>query len=121
MRAIVVDDSSAMRRIQERTLASLGWEVKSAPNGREALALLEQELSCELLMTDWHMPEMDGIELVRAVRKDQRFSKLKILMVTSETVLKGLETALEAGANDIVLKPFTKEALAERLAEVMRG
>ncbi|MCC6751788.1 MAG: response regulator [Deltaproteobacteria bacterium] len=121
MMALIVDDSAAMRRIQQKALESLGWQVKAASSGEEALAALEGLPECVLLLTDWHMPGMDGLQLVSAVRKDPRYSKLRIVMVTSDAVLDSVEAALSAGANDFLMKPFTTEVLAERVAEVMRG
>jgi two-component system chemotaxis response regulator CheY len=116
--AMVVDDSSAMRRIQQRSLEAAGWQVLSAANGKEALERLLAS-QCQLVLTDWHMPEMDGLELVREIRKDERLRGLRVVMVTSDATLGSIELALAAGANDFVMKPFTAESLAERVAEVM--
>lgn len=119
MIALVVDDSAAMRRIQQKALESAGWQVEVAGNGSEALARLQGLAHCDLLLTDWHMPEMDGLQLVRAVRQDERFKALRVVMVTSDGVLNSVEQALAAGADDFVMKPFSAEALSERIAEVM--
>ncbi len=119
--AVVVDDSAAMRRIQVRAMEGMGWTVQSASNGDEALALLRSMPRCDLLLTDWHMPGLDGLELVKVLRADARFASLPILMVTSDAVLESVQRALEAGVNDFLMKPFTPEALAERVAGVMGG
>ena len=121
MIALVVDDSAAMRRIQQKALESSGWQVEVANNGSEALIRLDGLGHCDLLLTDWHMPEMDGIELVRAVRKDERWKGLRVVMVTSDGVLDSVEQALAAGADDFVMKPFSADALCERIAEVMHA
>lgn len=119
--AVVVDDSAAMRRIQVRALEGMGWTVQAASNGDEALALLRSMPHCDLLLTDWHMPGLDGLELVKVLRADARFASLPILMVTSDAVLESVQKALEAGVNDFLMKPFTPEALSERVAGVMGG
>jgi len=121
MQALVVDDSSAMRRIQQKALESLGWQVRCAANGREALVTLDSMPVCDLVLTDWHMPEMDGIELCAQLRRDARYLKLRIVMVTSDAVLDSVETALAAGANDFLMKPFSAEALSERIAGIFGG
>jgi len=119
--AVVVDDSAAMRRIQTRAMEGLGWTVRAASNGEEALALLRSMERVDLLLTDWHMPGLDGLELVKVLRADAQFASLPILMVTSDAVLESVQKALEAGVNDFLMKPFTNEALAERVAGVMGG
>lgn len=119
MIALVVDDSAAMRRIQQKALEGLGWQVEVAASGGDALARLQTLAHCDLMLTDWHMPGMDGLDLIVAVRKDERHRALRILMVTSDSVLDSVEKALAAGADDFVMKPFTTEALSERIAEVM--
>lgn len=120
MRALVVDDSSAMRRIQQRALEQAGWEVQSAAHGGQALEILAEH-PVDLVLTDWHMPEVDGLELVRRIRADERLRGLRVVVVTSDAVLNSISQALDAGADDFVMKPFTADALIERLSEVMRG
>jgi len=119
--ALVVDDSMAMRRIQGKALEAMGYQVSTAGNGVEALAVLGALTRCDLLLTDWHMPEMEGIDLVRAVRKDPRWASIRIVMVTSESDTKAIESALAAGADDFLMKPFTADTLAARITEVMRA
>lgn len=121
MFAIVVDDSAAMRRHLSKALEGLGWQVKGAANGVEAMRLLEGGPRCDLVLTDWHMPEMDGMELCRTVRKDAKYSNVRIVMVTSDSVMSSVGEAMKAGANDFVMKPFTTEALSERLADIMKS
>lgn len=114
-RALVVDDSRAIRMILSRTLDSLGYAVTPASNGQEALEALEREPSTCVALVDWNMPVMNGLELVKAVRANQKFDSTKIMMVTTETELEQITAALEAGANDYVMKPFTEAAITERL------
>lgn len=120
-KALVVDDSLAMRRIQSRALESLGWQVETAADGQKALDALASMDGCRLVLTDWHMPGMDGIELIKAVRQDPRYAKLVIVMVTSDGVLDSVELALNAGADDFVMKPLSPGTLGERLAEIMEN
>lgn len=119
MIAVVVDDSSAMRRIQQRAMQSLGWEVHVAVDGKDALEVISRLPGCDLVLTDWHMPEMDGLALTAALRA--RSADLRILVATSDSVLDSVERALAAGANDVILKPFTAETLSARVSEVMGG
>ncbi len=121
MQALVVDDSGAMRRIQQKMLESLGWEVKTATNGEEALVALNGLPDCRLMLADWHMPVMDGLELCRAVRRDGRYARLCIVMVSSDGVIDSVQNALAAGANEFIIKPFTADALVCRIEEAMRG
>lgn len=119
MIALVVDDSAAMRRMQQKALEGLGWDVRVAANGIEALTALHEMGKCDLVLTDWHMPEMDGIEFVRRLREDDACKGIRVLMVTSEAVVESIDRALQAGVDDLVMKPFSAAALGERIAEVM--
>lgn len=121
MYALVVDDSAAMRHHLSRTLQGLGWEVGTAVNGANAMQVLGSIPRCDLVLTDWHMPDMDGMQLCRTIRKDARLRNTRIVMVTSDAVMGSVSQALDAGANDIIMKPFTKESLQERLSAVMNG
>jgi two-component system chemotaxis response regulator CheY len=121
MNALVVDDSTAMRRIVQKALESAGWRVRTGANGQEALLALESGAACDLVLTDWHMPLMDGLQLVKAIRGSGRFQAVRIFMVTSEAQLPMIDAALAAGANDFLMKPFSTDALCERVAEVMGG
>jgi len=115
MRALVIDDSRAMRKILARILSSLGFEIDEAANGSEALQALQSGPTPRLALIDWNMPVMNGYEFVRAVRKNPDFSELRLMMVTTETGEREMTRALEAGANEYVMKPFTKEVIEEKL------
>ena len=113
---MVVDDSRAMRMILRKTLSELGYEVCDAGNGQEALSLLEKEgASLSLMLVDWNMPVMCGLDLVKAARSDPRYSALPMILVTTETEIQHISEALQAGANEYVMKPFTKEVLQDKL------
>lgn len=115
MQALVIDDSRAMRLILGRMLGELGLEVVEAANGRLALDLLEEGLDPGIVLVDWNMPEMTGLEFVKQVRQAPYESTALILVVTAETEVAQVAQALEAGANEYVMKPFTKEAIFTKL------
>lgn len=116
MRAIVIDDSRAMRGILKRILLHRGFEVSEAPDGQAALTALASMTPPELALVDWNMPNMNGLEFIRAIRKDEAFGAMKIMMVTTEVEMHQVTAALEAGATEYVMKPFTEEAFCEKLA-----
>lgn len=116
MQAIVVDDSKAMRSILSRFLRERGFEVREAEHGQAALQRLEENGDVDLVLVDWNMPVMNGYELVCAVRSDPRWKKVQLMMVTTETEVSQLVKALEAGANEYLMKPFTREAFLEKLS-----
>ena len=115
-KALVVDDSKTIRIIIRRILIEIGYEVCEAANGIEALKVIEAEKAeLKFVLADWNMPEMNGLELLKCLRKNPEFSLLKVIMVTTETEMGQMVSALEAGANEYVMKPFTKEFLTEKL------
>lgn len=117
MQALVVDDSRAMRAILKRLLGQIGFEaVEEAENGKAALERLEGGLTPDVALLDWNMPEMNGLELVRAIRSRGELASLPLMMVTTETEVHQVEAALMAGANEYIMKPFTQDALAAKLA-----
>ena len=115
-KALVIDDSRAIRMILGRTLNRFGYEVFSASNGREALELIGQRsLDLSVILVDWNMPEMNGLEFVKTLRANPRFNQVPLMMVTTETEIEQMYRALEAGANEYVMKPFTDEVIADKL------
>jgi len=116
MKALVVDDSRAMRTILSRALRDAGFaDVAQAPHGKEGYEYLVLHPDTELALVDWNMPEMTGIEMVRAVRGEQALSNVKLMMVTTEAEMGHMQQALEAGADEYVMKPFTSDVLVEKL------
>jgi two-component system chemotaxis response regulator CheY len=114
MQALVVDDSRAMRAILTRLMTGLGFDVVQAPDGAEALELLDGGLRPDVALVDWNMPVMDGLSFVQAARAEG-FSDLPIIMITTEGSLEYVTRAMEAGANEYLMKPFTKESLHDKL------
>lgn len=115
MRAIVVDDSRATRSILKRALAREGFEVVEAGNGREAIDALEATGAVDLALVDWNMPVMTGYEFLHEIRARRAFAPMAIMMVTTESEASQVKRALDAGANEYVMKPFTDEVLHEKL------
>ncbi len=114
-KAIVVDDSRAIRMILARTLREVGFDVAEAGNGEEALEALHRSDVVGLVMADWNMPVMDGLELLRKIRADARHGATPVIMVTTEAEVEQMAIALDSGANEYVMKPFTKEILLDKL------
>ncbi len=120
MKLLVVDDSSTMRRIIKNTLSRLGYEdVLEGEDGLQGWSALNENPDMGMLITDWNMPEMNGLELVKKVRADARFADLPIIMVTTEGGKAEVITALKAGVNNYIVKPFTPQVLKEKLAAVL--
>ncbi|MBA1432842.1 MAG: response regulator [Epsilonproteobacteria bacterium] len=120
MKLLVVDDSSTMRRIIKNTLARLGYkDVLEGADGVEGWEQLDANPDVEMLITDWNMPEMNGLELVKKVRADDRFKDLPIIMVRTEGGKAEVITALKAGVNNYIVKSFTPQVLKEKLGAVM--
>jgi two-component system chemotaxis response regulator CheY len=115
--AIVIDDSRAMRLILRRIVAALGFEVVEAEDGKAALDVLaNQDEVPKLALVDWNMPNMNGLEFVIAARDDQRLRDMTLVMVTTESEHSHIVRALAAGAHEYVIKPFTSDAMIEKLA-----
>jgi two-component system chemotaxis response regulator CheY len=115
-KALVVDDSRAVRLILSKILKELGYEVREAANGREALDVMEiEKTAVTLILADWNMPEINGLDLLKRLRQKPELASLVVIMVTTEADLDQMVAALAAGANEYVMKPFTKEILLEKL------
>jgi two-component system, chemotaxis family, chemotaxis protein CheY len=120
LKLLVVDDSSTMRRIIKNTLARLGYkDVLEGEDGVQGWNVLNENTDTGMLITDWNMPEMNGLELVKKVRADARFADLPIIMVTTEGGKAEVITALKAGVNNYIVKPFTPQVLKEKLGAVL--
>jgi two-component system, chemotaxis family, chemotaxis protein CheY len=115
-KAMVIDDSKAIRMILTRCLNKLGYEVCTAGNGKEALAFLVKEApQLKFFLVDWNMPEMNGLEFVQQVRRMPSYAEVPLMMVTTETEIDQMIRALEAGANEYVMKPFTDDVIESKL------
>jgi two-component system chemotaxis response regulator CheY len=118
MKILIVDDFSTMRRIIKNLLRDLGFtNTSEADDGKTALPLL-QGGDFDFLVTDWNMPGMTGIELLKAVRADAKLSSLPVLMVTAEAKRDQIVEAATAGVNGYVVKPFTAAALKEKIEKI---
>jgi two-component system chemotaxis response regulator CheY len=115
MKALVVDDSRAMRLILARALEPLGFAVCEAVDGEDALKQVRAGLVPALVLVDWNMPNVSGIEVVRALADHPARSAMRVVMVTTETEVDRVVEALGIGADEYLMKPFTKEAVAEKL------
>ncbi len=114
-RVLLVDDSRAIRAVLRRMLQETGFTVHEAANGVEALRVLEAEGVPDIALLDWNMPEMNGFELLLALRARPDCDGLPVLMVTTESETDQVIKALEAGADEYLMKPFTREALLAKV------
>jgi two-component system chemotaxis response regulator CheY len=118
LRFLVVDDFATMRRIVRNLLKDLGFNnVEEAEDGQDALAKL-RESKFDFVVSDWNMPNLDGLQLLTQLRADPNFSSLPLLMVTAEAKKENIIAAAQAGANGYVVKPFTAATLEEKLNKI---
>jgi two-component system chemotaxis response regulator CheY len=115
VKAIVIDDSRATRTILKRTLTAQGFEVFEAGDGRQAVDELLKTGPLDLALVDWNMPVMTGYEFIVDIRGRPEFASMSIMMVTTESETSQVQLALDAGANEYIMKPFTDEVLKEKL------
>jgi two-component system chemotaxis response regulator CheY len=116
MKAIIVDDSRAMRSMLRKILKENGFEVVAeAENGRDGLEKLMRHEWVDLMLLDWNMPVMNGYDLLCEVRKQARWKDMRVMLVTTETEASQILRALDAGADEYLIKPFMKEALRDKL------
>jgi len=115
MRALVVDDSTALRLYLRKILVPLGFDVVEARNGSEGLQQVREQ-SVDLVLLDWNMPVMNGLELLQHIRSEPGVGSPCVMMVTSENDLHEVAQALDTGANEYVMKPFTPEIIVDKLA-----
>ena len=119
LRFLVVDDFSTMRRIVKNFLSDLGYtNISEADDGNTALPILKQG-NIDFLVTDWNMPGMPGLELLKAVRSDPQLAKLPVLLVTAEAKREQIVEAAQAGVNGYVVKPFTAETLKDKIEKIL--
>lgn len=115
MKALVIDDSRATRTIISNMLKEIGFQVFEAGHGREALDFLKRTGPTDVMLVDWNMPEMNGYDFVCAVRATPAYQRVPLMMVTSETEVSQMAKALQAGADEYIMKPFTKEEMVLKL------
>lgn len=115
MRALVVEDSSTIRKILCQYLRKMNIEVVEAVDGRDALERLKEMPRPDVVLVDWNMPVMSGIDFIRAVRELRVYDPLPLIMVTTNSESEHLGTAMDAGANEFIQKPCTLDALREKL------
>lgn len=115
MRALVIDDSRAVRRVIGSIVREMGYDVLEAENGLEGLAQLEKNGTPDLILVDWNMPEMNGLEFIKAARDNPLYQDVLIMMVTTETEMSKMAQAFVAGVNEYVMKPFDKAILLDKL------
>jgi len=115
VRALVIDDSRAMRSILSAILEEVGFSVVQAADAEDADRLLSEDSAFDLALVDWNLPVMSGLDLVKTLRARPELSGVRLMMVTTETGLARVREALEAGADEYIMKPFDKEMLLEKL------
>ncbi len=119
MKVLVVDDSKAVRGIIKKILKNLGHEVYEADNGEKALELLDEHNWFDLILLDWNMPGMDGYEFLKIVKKNPEWQNIKIMMVTSKNNQESVLEALNAGADEYLMKPFDQKMLLTKIEMLM--
>ena len=118
---LAVDDSKMMLRIISSTIEMLGYDTVKASNGKEALAILEKEPDIVLVLLDWNMPELNGMDTLKAIKGNEQFKSLPVMMVTTEGEKKNVIKAIQAGAKHYLTKPFNQQDLATRIMECLGG
>jgi len=121
LKVLVVEDTESMRRIIKSVLKGFGYkDIQEAADGKEGLARLRTG-EYGLVIADWNMPEMTGIDMLRAIRQDSALSELPVVIVTARGDEKHIQEALDAGGSGYIVKPFTQEALADRLRKIFKS
>ena len=120
LKFLIVDDSQTMRRIVANSLKNLGYEdFVEASDGKDALVKLAADDSINFVITDWNMPVLSGLELIKAIRSDEKMEKIPVLMVTTRGVKDDIIEALKAKVNNYVVKPFTPAILREKIDQIV--
>ncbi len=120
MKILIVDDMVTMRRIVKNVLKQLGFSnIDEAENGQDGLQKLKAG-KYDFVVSDWNMPVMTGIEMLRAIRADQQLKAIPVLMVTAEAQQRNLVEAVQAGVSNYIVKPFTAETMQEKLAKIFK-
>jgi two-component system chemotaxis response regulator CheY len=119
MRVLSIDDSKAVRHMIRQAIEVLGFEFMESAHGKEALDVLETRGSADLILLDWNMPVMDGLVFLKTIKADERFKHIPVTMVTTETERHKVIQAIEMGAKNYVMKPFTQEELVTKIMEAL--
>ncbi len=114
MKVLIVDDSPDIAELLGEIIADMGYQTTVVENGLKALDALKQEVF-DMALVDWKMPEMSGLELIKAIRANSKFDTMKIIMITGMTDLEDVTCALENGANEYLMKPFSQEMVVDKL------
>lgn len=118
MKILVVDDFATMRRIIKNILKQLGYQnIDEADDGSVALAKLQKD-AYDFVITDWNMPNVNGLELLRAIRSSDKLKGMPVLMVTAEALKENIVQAVKEGVNNYIVKPFTAETLKEKIDKI---
>jgi len=118
MQVLIVDDMQTMRRIMKNVLKQIGFSnITEADDGKTALAEMKKK-QFDLVLCDWNMPEMTGIDLLKALRADEAFKSIPFVMITAEAKKENIVEAVKAGVNNYIVKPFTAETVSEKLKKV---
>ena len=121
IKILVVDDFSTMRKIVQSQLKELGFSnMSEADSGASAWKMIEEEKDYQFIVTDWNMPEMTGLDLLKKIRAHETYKTLPVLLVTAEAKKEQIVTAAQAGVNGYVLKPFTKEDLKGKIEKIFK-
>ena len=121
IKVLVVDDFATMRRIVRGVLKQMGFtKIVEAVDGAVAYETLKKEKDVKLIVSDWNMPNMTGLEFLKAVRADENFKTIPFVMVTAEGMKENVVEAVKAGVSNYIVKPFTPEALGEKLEAVLK-
>ena len=120
MRILVVDDFATMRRIIKNILKQLGYEnIAEAEDGKIALGVLESQ-NIDFIISDWNMPNMTGLEFLKAVRASEKFKDIPFLMVTAEALKENVVEAVKSGVSNYIVKPFTAETMKEKIEKIFK-
>jgi two-component system, chemotaxis family, chemotaxis protein CheY len=120
IKVLIIDDFATMRRILKNILKQLGFRnLVEADDGTTAMEILESQ-TIDLIISDWNMPKMTGLELLKKVRADSRYAKTPFLMVTAEAQKQNVIEAVQAGVSNYVVKPFTAEAISDKLEKILK-
>jgi two-component system, chemotaxis family, chemotaxis protein CheY len=114
---LLVDDSTAVRMVERRFVAPLGMEILEADNGQSALNVVREHSDVDVILLDWNMPVMDGLSFLKALRGESRDRQPVVVMCTTENEMPRIVEALQAGADEYIMKPFTEEIVRDKLAE----